>query len=59
VRLPLVGPLYVPSRLGRRYLSGLYRLGEALMYVSRGLGWSFAPLRLNCPPEVTVLDLHL
>ncbi|RLG42423.1 MAG: metallophosphoesterase [Thermoproteota archaeon] len=59
VRLPLVGPLYVPSRLGRRYVSGLYRLGETLMYVNRGLGWSLAPLRLNCPPEVTVLDLHL
>ncbi len=58
-RLPLLGPLYVPSRLGRRYVAGLYRLGGTLMYVNRGLGWSFAPLRLNCPPEVTILDLHL
>ncbi len=59
VRFPLLGPIHVPSRLGRRYVAGLYRVGGAWMYVNRGLGWSFAPLRLNCPPEVTVIDVSL
>ena len=57
VRLPIIGPLYVPSRYGKRYVSGLYDLGRFAMYVSRGLGWSFLPFRLNCPPEVTLISL--
>jgi len=57
VRLPIIGPLYVPSRYGKRYVSGLYDLGRFALYVNRGLGWSFLPFRLNCPPEVTLITL--
>lgn len=28
------------------------------LYVSRGIGFGLAPIRINCPPEVTLFTLH-
>ena len=56
--LPLVGPPYVPSQFGFRYLSGLIREGNRQLYVSRGVGAITAPIRWRCPPEITLLVLH-
>jgi uncharacterized protein len=58
--------LNILSRGGRleaaatyRYPAGWYAAGSARMYVNRGLGVSQAqPLRLNCPPEVSLLILQ-
>ncbi|AEG16708.1 metallophosphoesterase [Desulfofundulus kuznetsovii DSM 6115] len=59
VRLPGVGAMYYPP-LGRKYSLGLYKVPESrtLVYTSRGLGTTVLPLRLFCPPEVTLLTLH-
>jgi predicted MPP superfamily phosphohydrolase len=38
------------------WASGLHRVGSNLLYVNRGLG-TYAPGRLFCPPEVTVITL--
>lgn len=38
------------------WASGLHRVGNNLLYVNRGLG-TYAPGRLFCPPEVTVITL--
>lgn len=56
VRLPLVGPVLMPSRFGRRYDSGFFRKRKSLLYVSRGVGGKH-PLRFACAPEVTRLIL--
>ena len=56
--LPLVGPPYVPSQFGFRYLAGAIREGSRQLYVSRGIGAITAPIRWRCPPEVTLLVLH-
>jgi uncharacterized protein len=56
--LPLVGPPYVPSQFGFRYLAGLIREGSRQLYVSRGIGAITAPIRWRCPPELTLLVLH-
>jgi predicted MPP superfamily phosphohydrolase len=58
IRLPLVGALVtncsVPTRLAR----GLARLGRSYLHVSPGLGTSkYAPFRLLCRPEATLLEL--
>ena len=53
--LPKVGPPFLP-RLGRRYMRGLH--DNPRVYTSRGLGTVPPYLRLNCPPEVTVLTLR-
>lgn len=60
VRLPLIGPLVTSSKLGRRYVMGLYREGRTHLYVSRGVGFEGlgAPrVRLLCPPEITLILL--
>ncbi len=38
------------------WVSGLHRVGANQLYVNRGLG-SYAPGRLGCPPEITVVEL--
>jgi uncharacterized protein len=57
VRLPFLGPLYLPA-LGRKYVSGLYRVGELAVYTNPGLGTVGLPVRWNCPPEITFLTLR-
>jgi len=39
------------------YPEGLYRIHASHLYVSRGIGTTFTPVRLNAPPEVTVFNL--
>jgi predicted MPP superfamily phosphohydrolase len=40
-----------------RYSIGIYRLGDAVLYVHPGLGTTGPPMRLGVAPEVTVLRL--
>lgn len=56
VRLPFLPPPVLPP-LGKKYVEGLYRYGETQLYVNRGIGTVGLPLRLNCPPEITMLTL--
>jgi hypothetical protein len=39
-------------------LSGTARRGGTTLYVSRGVGTVYVPIRLNCPPEVSILTLR-
>jgi hypothetical protein len=57
VRLPLFGPLLLPPE-GRRYPMGLYRAPHTQVYTSRGVGVAHLPVRVLCPPEVTVITLE-
>lgn len=58
VRLPFVGGLIAPGQgLFPEYDSGLYRQGDTVMLVSRGLGNSIVPLRVNDRPEILVAVL--
>lgn len=58
VRLPVIGHLLAP-KLGRKYVQGLYRVGDRNMpvYTNRGLGTTQLPIRFFCRPELTVLTL--
>lgn len=56
VRFPFLGPLALP-RLGRRYTSGRYQIGDMTLYVSNGIGVYRPPVRLNCPPELVFVRL--
>lgn len=55
LHLPLLGWFCVPFH-GIRYISGLEQVGDMQLYVTRGLGG--APLRMNCPPEATIITLR-
>jgi len=56
VRLPFLPPMVLPD-YGKKYVEGLFRYGPTQLYVNRGIGTVGLPLRLNCPPEITVLTL--
>ena len=58
VRLPGVGALWLPlPREYWRFDYGLFSVGGARMFVSRGVGTGYLPVRLNCPPEIVLLSL--
>jgi hypothetical protein len=57
VRLPLIGPPILPY-LGQRYSAGRYRVGRLQLYVTRGVGLISPPVRFNCRPEVTLVELQ-
>lgn len=57
VVLPLLGPPVLPY-LGQKYSSGLYKIGEMFQYTNRGVGMARLPIRINCPPEVTLIVLE-
>ena len=56
VVLPVVGALFTSSQYGDRFLAGWVE-GPARGYVSRGLGVTTIPVRINSPAELTILDL--
>ena len=56
VRLPRLGAIWSPKGTGH-YVGGWYRHQSTHLFVSRGLGWSVAPLRLYCPPELAWITL--
>lgn len=58
VILPIIGPIYVPlPSKYRSYVSGLFKVSETYMYVTRGIGTSILPVRFMCPPEVVQAKL--
>lgn len=57
IRVPFFGAIVVPSRHEQRYASGFQRVGDVLMYVSRGIG-AIPPLRILCRPEVATFVLR-
>ncbi len=46
-----------PAHLVTPYPEGLFRIGSSRLYVSRGVGTTFTPIRLGVPAEVTLLHL--
>lgn len=57
------GQIIVPGvgAIARRsfpVLSGLGQQGDTSIFVSRGVGTIYVPVRINCPPEVALLTLR-
>jgi predicted MPP superfamily phosphohydrolase len=57
IRLPLLGAPCLPA-LARKYPWGLRRVGPLTLYTNAGIGTIWVPVRLNCPPEVTLITLR-
>lgn len=57
VTLRLPGGAISLAHMRTPYPEGLYRINTSHLYVSRGIGTTFTPVRLNAPPEVTVFQL--
>ena len=57
-RLPWIGGILAPDQgFFPKYDSGLYTMENTTMMVSRGLGNSLFPFRVNNPPEIVVVQL--
>jgi uncharacterized protein len=57
IRIPFLPPLYLPE-LAKKYVWGTYHVGPLMLHTSAGLGTVGVPMRLNCPPEITLLTLR-
>jgi predicted MPP superfamily phosphohydrolase len=55
VVLPLVGAIAAEKF---PIAAGLVRHDDTTMFVSRGIGTIYVPVRINCPPEVAILTLQ-
>jgi uncharacterized protein len=40
------------------YTYGWYKSGSSRMYLNRGVGFTFLPWRIHCPPEIAVIQLN-
>lgn len=59
VRLPMIGGIIAPHQgIFPKYDSGVYIKEETCMVVSRGIGNSLFPFRVNNRPEVVLIELH-
>jgi predicted MPP superfamily phosphohydrolase len=55
VVLPIAGPVAAQKF---PVVAGIGRRGGTTMFVSRGVGTVYVPVRINCPPEVAILTLQ-
>lgn len=56
IRLPYIGGVIAPQfRFFPKYDSGMYRIRNSIMFVSRGLGMHTVPIRLWNKPELMVI----
>ena len=56
IRIPFLKALWVPKGTDH-YVAGWFSQKGHHLFVSRGLGWSVAPLRFLCAPEAAYIDL--
>ncbi|HWD94630.1 MAG TPA: metallophosphoesterase [Verrucomicrobiae bacterium] len=56
VRIPFYGPVMVPFAVDE-YDLGLYQTKAGPLYVNAGIGWFGCPLRFNCRPEITLIEI--
>jgi uncharacterized protein len=46
-----------PTLIETRYVRGNFNIGNMMLVVTRGLGMSIVPIRLNSTPEITVITI--
>ena len=58
IRIPFIGGLIAPNQgLFPKYTGGVYEIDDTKMIVSRGIGNSILPFRVNNRPELVVIEL--
>jgi len=55
--IPGIGAPWLPP-MARKYPRGLYKVGKLTLYTNIGIGTVRAPIRINCPPEITLITLR-
>jgi predicted MPP superfamily phosphohydrolase len=57
IRLPVLGPLVVPSRYGRRFDHGHFMVDGTHLFVSAGVGATSPPYRIYCQPDILIVNI--
>jgi predicted MPP superfamily phosphohydrolase len=57
VRIPLIGPIVIPSIHGRLLDRGHYVVNGTHLFVSSGIGPVTLPVRIACRPDILVVDV--
>jgi uncharacterized protein len=57
VALEYISPDICPARLITAYVRGWFQKNGSQLYVNRGIGTIFSPVRFGAPPEITVYEL--
>ncbi len=57
VTLEYISPDISPARLITAYVRGWFQKGDSQLYVNRGIGTIFSPVRFGSPPEITLYEL--
>lgn len=59
IRIPFIGAVVVPDQgFFPKYDAGLFQDGNTSMIISRGLGNSLLPIRINCRYELVIVTLE-
>jgi predicted MPP superfamily phosphohydrolase len=58
IRLPWLGALFHHAAAPRSHACGVWRYRRMQGYTSAGAGCSGLPVRFNCPPEITLIELQ-
>ena len=56
--VPFFAKRFNLARSITRFTTGLYQIGAATLYVTRGLGTTGIPIRLSVPAEIALLTLR-
>ena len=56
IRLPFLKSFWLPEGTGS-YDQGWFTEGTSLLFVSRGIGTSILPIRVNCSPEIAFIEV--
>jgi len=57
IRLPVLGPIVVPSVYGRRFDHGHFIVNGTHLFVASGIGTVYPPIRIYCQPDMFVVDI--
>jgi predicted MPP superfamily phosphohydrolase len=58
IRVPLLGPLVVPSAYGRLFDRGHFVVNGTHLFVTAGVGAAVPPFRVYCQPDVIIVDIR-
>jgi len=54
--IPFMKPLFIQSKFGAEFASGIITTNHNKMIISKGIGTTGFPVRFNCAPEIIVVD---
>ena len=60
IRLPFIGALGpIPTRISKKYDQGSFKLNKkCTLFITHGIGETWARARLFCPPEIVCMEIN-